>query len=82
MGLALPPPNAIDLGGPAAHLCVNLLAELALSSRGNRLHNKLHAARFANPVLLGAVLSEVAPLPVAAGKSMLVKEAHVSNLKS
>lgn len=79
---ALPPPDAVDLGHPAAHLGVNLLAKLALSSRGNRLHDQLHAARLANSVLLGTVLSEVAPLPVATGKAVLVEEAHVSGLKS
>ena len=80
--IALPASNAFDLGGPAAHLGVDLLAELALGSSGNCLHDELHATRFTDSVFLGTVLAEVAPLPVAASESMLVVEAHVSSLKS
>jgi hypothetical protein len=80
--LALPPPDAVHLSGSASHLRVNLLAELALGPSRNCLHDELHAARLADSVLLGAVLSEVAPLPVATGKAVLVEEAHVSGWKS
>ena len=75
---ALPPCDAVDLSRAAPHLGVNLLAELALCSCRNRLHDEFHAARLANSVLLGTVLSEVAPLPIATGKAVLVEEAHVS----
>lgn len=79
---ALPPPNAVDLRGPTAHLGFNLLAQLALCSCGNCLHDELHTARLANSVLLGTVLSEVAPLVIATLEAVLVVEAHVSDYKS
>ena len=80
--ITLPASDAIDLGGPATHLGVDLLAELALRASGNCLHDELHATRFADSVLLGTVLAEVTPLPVAASESVLVVEAHVSSVKS
>lgn len=80
--IALPAIDALDLGGPTAHLGVDLLAELALGASRNRLHDELHAAGFTDTVLLGAVLAEVTPLPVAASKSMLVVEAHVSSVRA
>jgi hypothetical protein len=79
--VALPAIDALNLGGPAAHLGVDLLTELALGASGNCLHDELHAAGFTDAVLLGAVLAEVTPLPVAASKSMLVVEAHVSSVR-
>lgn len=79
--LALPPVDALHLGGPAPHLRVDLLAELALRLDRHRLHDELHAARFANAVLLGAVLAEMAPLPIATGKTVLIEEAHVSTVQ-
>ena len=82
LSIALPPVDTIDLGGPAAHLDINLLAKLALCSCGNCLHDELHATRFTDSVLLGAVLSEVSPLPVPAGETVLVEKAHVSGIKS
>jgi len=80
--LSLPAPDAVHLSGSAAHLGVDLLTELAVCSRRNCLHDELHATRLADSVLLGAVLSEVAPLPVAADEPVLVVEAHVSGRKS
>jgi hypothetical protein len=80
--LALPSANAVALSGPSAYLGVDLLTQLALGTRWNCLHDEFHAACLAHPVLLGAVLSEVAPLPVATGEAVLVKEAHVSRVKS
>jgi hypothetical protein len=80
--LTLPPPDAIHLGGPSSRLCVNLLAQLALGACGDGLHDELHAARLTHSVLLGAVLAEVAPLPIATGKAVLIEEAHVSSVKS
>jgi hypothetical protein len=41
----LPPANAIDLGGPSSHLCVNLLAQLALGACGNGLHASCRTSR-------------------------------------
>lgn len=82
MRLTLPPPDAVHLSGSAAHLGVDLLAELAVCACGNRLHDELHAARLSDSVLLGTVLSEVAPLPVSTDEPVLVVEAHVSDLKS
>jgi hypothetical protein len=80
VAIPLPAVDTFDFGGPAAHLGVNLLAKLALGSCGNRLHDELHATRFTDSVLLGTVLTEVSPLPVAASKAMLVVEAHVSSI--
>jgi hypothetical protein len=80
--LALPPANAVNFSGPSAHLRVDFVAQLALGTCRDCLHDELHAARLAHAVLLGAMLSEVAPLPVATGKAVLVEEAHVSRLKS
>jgi hypothetical protein len=77
---ALPSVDPFNLCGPAPHLGVNLLAELALLSDGNRLHDKLHATCFTNPVLLGAVLAEVTPFPVTTHEPVLIEEAHVSRV--
>ena len=80
VAIPLPAVDTFDFGGPAAHLGVDLLAELALRASGNCLHDELHATRFTDSVLLGTVLTEVSPLPVAASKAMLVVEAHVSSV--
>jgi hypothetical protein len=80
--LALPPPDAVDLCNASAHLRFDLLTKLAFRTRRNCLHDELHAARLANAVLLGTVLAEMAPLPIAAREAMLVVEAHVSDYKS
>ena len=45
----------------------------------NSGHDELHATSFACSVLSVAVLSKVAPFPVAAEKPVLVEEAHVSD---
>jgi hypothetical protein len=79
---ALPPANAVDLSGSSAHLCVDLVAQLALCACWNRLHDELHAARLTHAILLGTVLAEVAPLPVATGKTVLIVEAHVSKMRA
>lgn len=79
VAITLPAVDTFDFGGPPAHLGVDLLAELAFGPCRNRLHDELHATRFTDSILFGAVLAEMAPLPIAASKSMLVVEAHVSN---
>lgn len=79
--LALPPVDALDFGRPAPNLGVDLLAELALLTDRHRLHDELHATGFTNPVLLGTVLSEMAPLPIAADEPVLIEEAHVSGIQ-
>jgi len=81
IALALPSVHTLNLGRPAPGLGVDLLAELALLSDRHRLHDELHATGFTNPVLLGAVLSEVAPLPIATDEPVLVEEAHVSKIQ-
>ena len=75
---ALPPTNTVHLRRSSSHLRVDLLAELAFLADGYRLHDQLHAARFTDTVLPIAVLSEVTPLPIAARKTVLIEEAHVS----
>jgi len=79
--LALPPADTVHLGGPTPLLGVDLLAELALGARLQRLHDEFHATRLANSVLLGTVLAEVSPLPIAARKTVLIEEAHVSRVQ-
>ncbi len=76
----LPAGDPLYLCSPPSLFRIDLVAELAFLAKGNGLHDKFHAARLACSVFSVAVLSEVAPLPVAAGKSMLVEEAHVSRL--
>jgi len=76
--LTLPAIDALDLGGPATHLGVDLLAQLALLAHRHGLHNELHAACFTDPILPIAVLAEVSPLPVATHEPVLIEEAHVS----
>jgi hypothetical protein len=79
--LALPSVHSFDLGSPAPDLGVDLLAELAFLPDRHRLHDELHATSFTNSVLLGAVLSKVAPLPIATNEPVLVEEAHVSRIQ-
>ena len=43
------------------------------------MHDELHAACFANPVLFVAMLPKVAPFPITALEPVLIKEAHVLN---
>lgn len=76
--LTLPAADAVDFSGSSSHLRVDFVAQLALRPCWNGLHDELHTARLTHSVLLGTVLAKVAPLPVAAGKSMLVEEAHIS----
>ena len=78
VSFALPSVDTVDLGRPASHLGVDLLAQLALGPDRNRCHDELHTTSFTNSVLLGTVLAEVAPLPVAAHEPVLIEEAHVS----
>lgn len=74
----MPAVDAFNLGGPAPHLGVDFLAQLALLTNRDRLHDKLHATCFANTIFAVAVLPEVTPLPVTANETMLIEEAHVS----
>ena len=76
--LALPARDPFNLGNSSSLFRIDLVAKLAFLAKGNGLHDEFHSARFSGPVLSVAVLSEVAPLPVAARESMLVEEAHVS----
>ena len=78
--LTLPASDSLTFRLTLAKLGVYLLAVLALAWLLLRLVDKLHATGFTNPVLLGAVLSEVAPLPIAADEPVLVEEAHVSRI--
>lgn len=79
--LALPSADTVHLGGPTPLLGVDLLTELALGACLQRLHDEFHAARFANSVLLGTVLAEMPPFPIAARKTVLIEEAHVSRVQ-
>jgi hypothetical protein len=78
---ALPPADPVHLSAPSPHLRVDLLTKLALLSDRNRLHDELHPACFANSVLLGTVLAEVTPLPIATSKAVLIEETHVSRAR-
>jgi hypothetical protein len=57
-------------------LGVDLGANLAFFGQGRSIHDQFHAAGFASSVFLGAVLSEVAPLPATAGHLVCVVETH------
>ena len=62
---------------PSAILLGDLAADFAFLLEIVRLHNEFCTARFANTVFPVALLSEMAPLPIAAGKYKLIEEAHV-----
>lgn len=79
-GIVTPASDALQLGVATTAFCVDLVAYLALLSLQSGAVDELHAACFADAVLIGAVLTEVAPLPVAAGKDELVVETHVSDV--
>jgi len=72
----LPTHDPVDLSHSSALLGVDLLAQLAFLAYWHRCHNQLHTTGFTRAVLAVAVLTEVAPLPIAALESVLVKEAH------
>lgn len=74
---SLPAADAFVLSTSAALLGIDLVAKLTLLRVGNGVHNKLHAAGFTCTVFPVAVLSEMAPFPVATGKSVHVEETHV-----
>lgn len=59
-----------------AFLLLDVLAQLAVLGLAYRVIDELEAARLARPVLLVALLSEVAPPPVPAVPACLVEEAH------
>lgn len=68
-----------DLGCSTAQLSVDFLASLALVRDAVGGHDQFHTTRFAGAVFTIAVLSEVAPLPVAASEQVLVEETHDTN---
>lgn len=59
-----------------AVLLLDLLAQLARLVAVHGGIHELEPARLAGAVLLGALLAEVSPLPVAAGPARLLKVAH------
>lgn len=77
---------AVALGAPAAHVELHLLHApplgqhlLAVPARLGLevgVEHQLEPARLARPVLARALLSEVAPLPPAAGPELVVEVAH------
>lgn len=79
VALALPARDPFDLCSSSSLFRIDLVAQLAFLAEGNGLHDEFHAARLSGSVLSVAVLSEVAPLPIAACESMLIEEAHVSS---
>jgi len=60
----------------AAPFDLDLLAEFAIVWDGDCGHHQAHSTCFASAVFFGTVLTEVAPLIVAACKLVLVEEAH------
>lgn len=76
MGFSGPAGDTLCLALLATALDLDLLADLAVLSNINGLHDELHAARFTGTVLAAAVLTKVAPLPVAAVEFDLVEKAH------
>ncbi len=73
----LPPVDAVHLCASPSLFSVNFLAELALLRVVQRLHDEFHTTRFTRAVFSVAVLSKMSPFPIAAGKFMLIEEAHV-----
>lgn len=73
----LPAVDAIHLCASPSLFRFNFVTELAFLGVLERLHDKLHTAGFTRAVFSVAVLSEVSPFPIAAGKFMLIKEAHI-----
>lgn len=74
--LSTPPGNAFDLVLASAILGFDLLAELALHLDVLGVVDEFHAAGFAHPILVVALGRKASPRPVAAGKLLLVIEAH------
>jgi len=75
--LMLPSADTVLLLLNSAFLGVNLCAHLALLALGNGRHHEFHPTGLSSAVLLGAVLTEVSPLEVAALHLVLVVKAHV-----
>ena len=73
----LPAVDAIHLCASPSLFRFNLVADLAFLGVLERLHDKLHTAGFTRAVFSVAMLPEVSPFPIAAGKLMLIKEAHI-----
>lgn len=78
--LALPSIDVVHLLCSASHLSVDLFTHPALLRHSISGHDQLHATCFTNSIFPVAMLTEVAPLPVAAHKPMLIKEAHGDGL--
>lgn len=75
-GFTLPPGDLVELSGSSTEFRLDLLAGLALVPDSIGCHDEFHTARFSGAILSVAVLSEVSPLPVAAGEDVLLVEAH------
>lgn len=78
--LTAPSCELFEFGLSSAVLCPNLLADFAVHSDLVRNIDKLHAARFAHPVFMVALGSKFAPVPVSAGESRLIIEAHAYHI--
>ena len=77
VSLPCPPVNSLYLLNSSAALSFNLVTDPALLFQSICLHDQFHTTGLSSSVLAVAVLSEVAPFPVAAGETMLIEEAHV-----
>lgn len=77
---SLPPKDSVNFSRAASLFCVDFFADLALLGDRDSLHNEFHAACFARPVFSVAMLSKVAPFPIAALETLLVEEAHAVDL--
>lgn len=73
----LPPSaNFVFLFADASLLGVDFGADLAFFGQGIAIHDQFYAAGLASAVFLGAVLSEVAPLPAPTSHFVCVVETH------
>jgi len=70
--------QASDFLRSAAELGVDPIADAALEVLLLIVGDELQAAGFTNAVFVGAVVLEVTPLPIAAGKNDALEVAHVS----
>lgn len=76
VAFSLPAPHvALHFVVPAPFF-LNVVAQLAYIGIVSGLVDELKAARLPHPILLIALLAKMAPSPVAAGPTSLIKVAH------
>lgn len=77
VAFSFPAVDPVQLCASASLFRIDFVAEFTFLSDRDRLHDEFHTACFTCAIFSVAVLSEVSPLPVAAGEPMLIEEAHI-----